>query len=908
MGIWSYEFGDPLRSFPHSTNNNMKSEIQNFYFIIFIIFFATLLVFINISHAQGLIFSEIMYDPQGTDAGNEWVEIFNNTSSTITITSDFRFNNGSNHIINLISGSQDINSENFFVITNSATNFLNNYPDYSSALFESSFSLNNTSGIIKLLQETNLLTEQSYNNSLGANNNGKTLERINLFNGDDWQESYVVGGTPGFFSSLAPENIAPVAVINVSTTTFYIGDLIVFDASSSTDENIENLLYFWNIENITSSTDKIFSYSFSNPGTYNVELTVSDGFLQDTENLFINILENNEIDYTNQIIINELLPNPEGSDDTEWIELKNIGTSTINLENFYIKDESGKKYIFSLKDFENLNLSPGEFLILDYNISSITLNNTADKLYLFDNRDNKIFEVSYSNPAEGISYAYFDGSWEWTNILTPGEENQKQIISKPHAIIDINGEFFVGKEINFSAANSYNESGGELSYKWYINNYLKSREEQFYTKFDTVGTKSIKLVVTNLENISSESLQNIEIKKLPEIATPTSTSSSTSISQTLCNFDSKSKIIISEIFPNPAGADDGEFIELYNPGDNEIDLTGLSLNDTSSYFYKLNQKIFGKSFLTIYKKDSKISLNNSNEELKLYDCNKEIIASIKYDKSIEGKSYSYSFLDDEYFWTDPTPDDENFFDLESDLTTMNTDESLDESEPNFFGVVVSELGKIKKNILYVCVYDIENNSVDYENCLESKLKVQDVKLKKGDIFNFYGKIKETDDKTTINISALEKIKSIKLEDPNILEIDEVFSSALNSFVSIEGQILKMNKKSFYIGDEENKLKIKFQNLGDLKLQKADNVYIKGIVVRDGDSKAIFIRDKNDVLIQQVLSEEESVSSASTTVHLDNLKNNKKDFLGIIILIASIILIIFFFVKNKIKKSSPTNLN
>lgn len=891
MGIWSFWFGDPDH-FP-ILNKYMKNELQNLYFIIFIIFFATLLVFINTSHAQELIFSEIMYDPQGTDIGNEWVEIFNNSSSTINITSDFRFNNSSNHVMNLISGLSDINSENFFIITNNAQNFLNNYPDYSSALFESSFSLNNTSGIIKLLQGTNLLAEQFYNNSLGANDNGKTLEKIDLFNGDNWQESYFIGGTPGFFSSTAPENIAPTAVINVSTTTFYVGNLIFFDASSSTDENIENLSYFWNIENITSSTDKIFNYSFSNPGTYNVVLTVSDGFLQDTENLSVNILEKSVIDYTNQIIINELLPNPEGTDDTEWIELKNTGTSTINLENFYIQDESGKKYIFSLVDFENLNLLPGEFLVLDYGVSSITLNNTTDKLYLFDNQDNKIFEVSYSNPEEGISYAYFSGAWEWTDILTRGVDNQKQIINKPQAIIDINGEFFVGNEINFSAANSYNESGGELSYKWYINNYLKSREEQFQTTFNTIGVKSIKLIISNSENQSSEALQSIEIKDSSSLGVSTTTIT--------CNFDGKSKIIISEIFPNPKGVDDGEFIELYNPNDYEIDLTGASLNDTSSYFYKLNQKIFGKSFLTVYKKDSKISLNNSSEEIKFYDCNKKIIASVKYNKSIEDKSYSYDFLDDSYFWTDPSPDDDNFFNPESNLTTVGTNELLDNSEPNFLGVVISDLGEIKKDIFYICAYDINDNSTDYENCLESKSKIEDFIFKKGDILNFYGAIKEVDDKSTISVSEMEKIKNIKLQDPDIFEIDDILNSPINSFVSTQGQIFKMNKKSFYIGDEENKLKIKFKDLGDAKFQKADNVYIKGIVVRDGDTKAIFIRDKNDFLLQMVLSEKESTPSTSVTSSLNSLKNNKKDFLGISIFIVSIILVIFFFIKNKLRK-------
>ncbi|MDD4290412.1 MAG: hypothetical protein PHH83_04070, partial [Patescibacteria group bacterium] len=182
-----------------------------------------------------------------------------------------------------------------------------------------------------------------------------------------------------------------------------------------------------------------------------------------------------------------------------------------------------------------------------------------------------------------------------------------------------------------------------------------------------------------------------------------------------------------------------------------------------------------------------------------------------------------------------------------------------------------------------------------------KSKISDPIFKKGNVLNFYGEIKEAEDKSTVNISEVEKIKLVELLNPDIFEIDDILNSRLNSFVSIEGQILKINKKSFYIGDEDSKLKIKFKDLGDLKLQKADNVYLRGIVVNDGDTKAISIRDKNDVLIQKVLSEEESIFPSSTIESLENLQDSKKDFLGIIILSISIVLVIFFFVKNKLKK-------
>jgi hypothetical protein len=144
---------------------------------------------------------------------------------------------------------------------------------------------------------------------------------------------------------------------------------------------------------------------------------------------------------------------------------------------------------------------------------------------------------------------------------------------------------------------------------------------------------------------------------------------------------------------------------------------------------------------------------------------------------------------------------------------------------------------------------------------------------------------------------MEKIKNIELKDPEIYEIDDVLNSPLNSFVSIQGQIFKLNKKSLYVGEEDNKCKIKFKDLGDIKLQKADNIYLRGIVVRDGDSIALYIRDSKDILIQKVLAEQ-IISSTTESINKEPVK--KKDFLGIIIFIFSIILVVFFFIKNKLK--------
>ncbi len=888
----------------------MKEKRQKFYFILFVLFFTGLLIFINVSKAETIVFSEMMYDPVGSDTGNEWIELLNKATSSISILSDYRLNDGSNHLINHYSGSTKILSGGFFVITQNAANFLSNYPDYSSPLFESSFSLNNSAGIAGLLQGSNLITEQAYTSVIGGNGNGKTIQRVTpQFDDNVWTEGYVIGGTPGALSNSLPVNYSPVAVINVSTTTIQVGDDLSFDASSSTDANGDVLTYLWNIDSVASSTDIIFNYCFTDPGTYNITLFVSDGNLSGTQSVLVNVLENDElittptstIDYIGKIIINELLPNPEGSDDAEWIELKNISDIQINLQDFYIQDDSGKKYVFSGDDFEDLVLDSDEYFVLEYSMSHVTLNNSGDKIYLFDKDANKISEIVYTSSIEGNSWARFGNDWQWTKILTPGEDNDRKIIYKPEAIINFTGDLAVDADIKFSAKNSQDLNGEDLEFKWYVDDYLKSRNPEFTTSFDKSGLKSVKLVVINDSGLEDGDVKSINIEEaIKESFEEASVVCSSTISY--------GGIIISELFPNPKGVDDGEFIELYNPNDYDVDLSSWSMNDTSSYFYKLNQKILAKSYISIYKSDSKISLNNSNESLKIFDCNKNLIWAVEYDKSIEDKSYSYNFLDGKYYFVDPTPNEENYFpDLETgeSYSISGVQEELVDNAPDFgdsfYGVAVSGLGDIKKNVFYVCPYDLKEKIADYENCFESKLSGVDVKVNIGDVAEIFGDIKNTDNKNTLKIYDFKTMDNIKLEDLEIYEIEDINNLNLNSFVSISGEISKVNKKSFYIGTEDAKVKIKFNSIGDLQLNKADNVIVRGVVVKDGDVNALYIKDENDILIQRVLGVQEVSSSTEEMNNLNINEDKNKNLIGYFIAGIAILGVGFYFVRNKFIK-------
>ena len=83
------------------------------------------------------------------------------------------------------------------------------------------------------------------------------------------------------------------------------------------------------------------------------------------------------------MFISEFLPNPIGKDtEGEWIKIFNNEDRNVNLYNWKIKDASGKTFIF-----KNIEIKAGEYLILDYKTTKISLNNNGETIFLYDSRD-----------------------------------------------------------------------------------------------------------------------------------------------------------------------------------------------------------------------------------------------------------------------------------------------------------------------------------------------------------------------------------------------------------------------------------------------------------------------------------------------------------------------------------------
>lgn len=127
--------------------------------------------------------------------------------------------------------------------------------------------------------------------------------------------------------------------------------------------------------------------------------------------------------YSTDIRISELLPNPEGSDEAEWIELENFSAELADVSGF--KLHSGSSFfVFP----ENSMIEPHNFLLVPRSDSGITLLNLNGEVVLQNPHGKIISQLTYKKTQENVALAWDGGGFATTTKLTPSEGN---IISAP---------------------------------------------------------------------------------------------------------------------------------------------------------------------------------------------------------------------------------------------------------------------------------------------------------------------------------------------------------------------------------------------------------------------------------------------------------------------------------------------
>ena len=379
-----------------------------------------------------IVLNEIVTDPQsdwssrdfdgisGTGAvtsTDEFIELFNTTDTEIDLSGwTIEMNDTTPETQVLLDGTK-VGSFSFFVLGNPKG------------------LLNNTSTIV-LKDETGAVIDQVIlGNGIGVGLDGNATSSLNESVSRNVFETVVyqkVSATPGKKNE-KKINKPPVSVLTLQgrKKTEGVCSLSVnVTGESSLDPDGDTLIYFWDYGDGFSSTRKNpLAHSYA-PGSYFLSLTVKDSSgaesnkstvlirvdacaskqvpgivkMSDSEKTEERSVVSKNVVTKGAVILSAALPNPKGKDSgKEWIRIKNISDTSIDLEGFSVRTKK-KTYVFSKSEI----LDPGEERKWRTKDMKITLLNTNGEVSLVDPQDTVFHRLEWKKAQDaGVIFHYF---------------------------------------------------------------------------------------------------------------------------------------------------------------------------------------------------------------------------------------------------------------------------------------------------------------------------------------------------------------------------------------------------------------------------------------------------------------------------------------------------------------------
>jgi len=136
--------------------------------------------------------------------------------------------------------------------------------------------------------------------------------------------------------------------------------------------------------------------------------------------------ENAEYNFSDEIVISEIYPNPRGRDNKdgnyEWIEIYNCSSENVNLIGWQIDDilkKGSKPYLIK----ENKIISAESHLVFTNEETKVIFNNSGDEINLLWPDGTIVDSTQYEKSIEEQSYNWADGDWSWSQAVTPNRNN-----------------------------------------------------------------------------------------------------------------------------------------------------------------------------------------------------------------------------------------------------------------------------------------------------------------------------------------------------------------------------------------------------------------------------------------------------------------------------------------------------
>lgn len=365
---------------------------------------------------------EILPNPSGNDAQGEFIEIFNADSRAVNLTG-WSLSNEDGKKINFekFATSTIIQAGEYLAFFRPATKLVLHNDQGEARLFQPL-----ADQPLRAVSYQDVKEGWSYDNAKIANYDANAANNANA----DWVWSKTP--TPGAANIITAASQPLEADFGFPDHVF-AGQPVVFDSSDTLDSGSGILKYSWDFGDGFKNTLANPEHTFFQAGAYQVQLTVSNDQETATKEKSLVVAASatplalgekiilSPALAAEQVIFNELLPNPAGADTgQEWLELKNPTGQRINLLNWRVENENGK-YKFK----NDLWLEAGGLYLLSNSVSKLALKNSADTVSLYDGAGEPADQVQYMAAAQGEAYARGQNDkWFWTTKLTPGRENE----------------------------------------------------------------------------------------------------------------------------------------------------------------------------------------------------------------------------------------------------------------------------------------------------------------------------------------------------------------------------------------------------------------------------------------------------------------------------------------------------
>ena len=125
--------------------------------------------------------------------------------------------------------------------------------------------------------------------------------------------------------------------------------------------------------------------------------------------------------YSNSIIINEIVPEPEDGVLNEFIELYNPEDADVDLSAWVIDDIEGGSTPFVIPI--GTKIGPKQYISFYNSVTKISLNDSGDSARLIDPNGDIKNTILYDKAERGMSYSLFDTNYKWTKVLTSNAVN-----------------------------------------------------------------------------------------------------------------------------------------------------------------------------------------------------------------------------------------------------------------------------------------------------------------------------------------------------------------------------------------------------------------------------------------------------------------------------------------------------